>query len=66
MIHRTNLKLVSSQSPEALIAHRLNELNDAWRTLVAFPCLPQSWFSWFSAMERVEGERLRYLHQARR
>lgn len=60
------LKLVSSQPPGALLARRVTELNDAWSTLVTFPCLPQSWFGWLSALDRLEGERIRYLKQRER
>lgn len=70
MIHprfkNPNIRIVASQPVEAIFAHRLTELRDAWFTLVTIPYLPQSWFAWFSAMERLEGERLRYLHQVRR
>lgn len=58
-MRRTNLKLVSSQPPEALLAHRLSEVQAAWATLCVFPYLPQSFFAWVSACDRLEGERLR-------
>lgn len=58
---RTQLKLVSSQPPEALLAHRLSEAREAWYTLIAAPHLPQAWAAWYSAMNRLEAERIRYL-----
>lgn len=63
---RTNLRLVASQPAEAVLAHRLTEANSAWLTLCAVPFLPQSWFAWVGACDRLEGERLRFLHQPRR
>lgn len=58
-MRRTNLKLVSSQPAEAVLAHRLTEVQAAWATLLAFPYLPQSFFAWIGACDRLEAERLR-------
>lgn len=65
-LKQSNLRIVASQPAEAVFVHRLTELRDAWFTLLALPFMPQAWFALFSAMERLEGERLRYLHQTRR
>lgn len=59
MMTRPQLRIVASQPPEALLAHRLSEVQAAWATLLVFPYLPQSFFAWVSACDRLEGERLR-------
>lgn len=66
MMTRPQLKLVASNPPEVLLAHRVSEVNSAWLTLCAVPQLPQNWFAWFSACDRLEGERLRSIYQPRR
>jgi hypothetical protein len=58
MIQR-KLKLASSQPPEVLFAVRLSEVRDAWFTLLWAPYMPQSWFAFFGALDRLESERLR-------
>lgn len=58
---RTKLKLVASQPPEALLAHRLAEARDAYLALLAAPYQPKRWFTWLRALDRVEAERIRYL-----
>lgn len=55
------LQLVSSQPPEVLFALRLSEVRNAWFMLLWLPYLPQSWFAWFRALDRLEGERVRAL-----
>jgi hypothetical protein len=59
MMRRSNLKIVASQPPEALLAHRLSEVQAAWATLLMFPYVPQSFFAWVGACDRLEAERLR-------
>lgn len=60
------LKLVSIQSPEALLAHRLSDVQAAWVTLCAFPYVPQSFFAWVGACDRLESERLRVMREWRK
>lgn len=55
------LQLVFSQSPEVLFALRLSDVRDAWLSLLWLPFLPQSWFAWFGALDRLEAERLRIM-----
>lgn len=43
MMTRPQLKLVASNPPEVLLAHRVSEVNSAWLTLCAVPQLPQNW-----------------------
>lgn len=57
---RPQLKLVSTQSPEALLIRRLTEAKEAWGALIMAPHLPQTWVAWFSALDRLEAERIRY------
>lgn len=60
---RTNLKLVASQPPKAVFALRMSEAREAWLTVLTAPQHLESWFAWFKALERLEAERIRYLHK---
>lgn len=62
---RRHLRVVASQPPEALLAHRLTEVRDAGLTLFWAPFMPQSWFAWVGACDRLEGERLRIVREWR-
>lgn len=53
------LKLVASQPPEVLLANRLSEVQSAWATLCFFPYVPQSFFAWIGACDRLKAEHLR-------
>lgn len=66
MKHHSNLKLVSSQPDEAVVARHLTEAAQAWATFCAFPYLPQSWFAWLGACDRLEADRLRALRGQRK
>lgn len=66
MRSNANLKLVASQPAEAVLAHRLSEVQATWTTLLAFPYLPQSFVAWVSACDRLEAERLRAVRGSRK
>lgn len=58
---RRHLKLVSVKLPEVLLVERLNEVRDAWLALLWTWLLPQAWFAFYAALDRLEGQRLRTL-----
>lgn len=58
---RPKPRLVASQPPEALLAHRLSEAREAWIAVMMAPHRPRLWLAWFAALDRLEGERVRYL-----
>lgn len=59
------LRLVSEQSAEGRVIYRLTEVRDAWAAVAIAPCLPQGWFALYAALDRLEGERLRFLRAGR-
>lgn len=60
---RHNLKLVSTQLPEVLLVHAMNDVREAWIALVLAWFLPQSWVALWLALNRYEGHRLRMLRR---
>lgn len=62
---RTNLRLIASQSPADLMAHRWSDVRGAAFALMVTPC-PETWFAWLGTLDRLEAERLRALHQPKR
>jgi hypothetical protein len=58
-LRKRSFEIIASQPPEVLFAVRLSEVRDAWFTLLWAPYMPQSWFAFFGALDRLEAERLR-------
>lgn len=63
---RRHLKLVSARPspaelPEVLLVQRLNEVRALCLDLPFTWFLPQAWFALFSALDRLEAQRIRTL-----
>lgn len=56
---RPNLNIVSVDLPEVLLVQRLNEVRALCLDLPFTWLLPQAWFALFSALDRLEAQRIR-------